>query len=139
MKKIFVAIFLISMISLYSCSKNESVVSTSSDTLSYAFNNFNDSITVLYAVSGSTTSQPKQYTVNLDTTHLNVRFNMTYITSGSMTLNLYYITSIDTIKRQPITLNMAVDSTRNNITGPVNRMEIVPTNFKGRGSIKIYK
>jgi hypothetical protein len=34
---------------------------------------------------------------------------------------------------------MAKDSTRNNIGGPVNRMEIVPTNFKGRGTINIYK
>jgi hypothetical protein len=136
MKKIFITVFLISMISLYSCSKNETVVSTSSDTLSYVFNNFNDSIITLnYAVSGSTTSQPKQFTVNLNKNPLNVRFNMSYITSGSMTLNLYY----DTIKRQPFTLNMAKDSTRNNITGPVNSMEIIPTNFKGRGTITVFK
>jgi hypothetical protein len=140
MKNISIAVLLVLMISLFSCSKNDTVVSTSSDILSYAFNNFNDSIiTVDYAVSGSSTSQPVQYDVNLMKNPLNARFNMTYITSGTMTLNLYYITSTDTIKRQPFTLNMTKDSIRNNITGPVNRMEIVPANFKGRGTIKIYK
>ena len=140
MKKLYIAVFLISIISLYSCSKNDSVVSTSSDTLSYTFNNLNDSvITIDFAVGGSTTSQPVQYNVNLNKNPLIERFNMTYITGGNMTLNRYYINGTDTIKRQPFTLSFAVDSTRNNLIGPINRVEIVPVNFKGRGTIRISK
>jgi len=138
---ILITVLLIVMISVYSCSKEDTIITpTTNDTLSYIFDNLNDSlITISYAVAGSTTSQSKMYTLNLNKSPLNERFNMTHITNGSMTINLYYITSTDTLKRQPFTLSAVRDSIRNNITGPVNRVEIVPTNFKGRGTLYIFK
>ena len=49
------------MISVYSCSKEDTIITpTTNDTLSYIFDNLNDSIiTISYAVAGSTTSTLK--------------------------------------------------------------------------------
>jgi hypothetical protein len=138
---IIVMVVIIIMISVYSCSNDETVVTPpSNDTLSYTYSNLNDSIiTVNYAVGGSTSSQPRSYSINLNKISLHERFNMTYITNGSMTLNLYYESATDTILRFPsVTLSSVRDSTRN-LVGPVTRLEIVPSNFKGRGSLYIYK
>ncbi len=133
---ILIAVIFIT-IGLYSCSEEETIVNPpSNDTLSYSFNNLNDSIiTIDYAVGGSTSSQPHLYTINLNKNPLKIRFNMTYITSGNMTVQLSY----DSLKRQAFTMSIVKDSLRHGITGPANRVELTPTNFKGRGTVYISK
>jgi len=114
-----------------------------SDTLSYSFNNFNDSIlTINYAVGGTATSQMVSWSypsVNLMKNPLKIRFNMTYITSGNMTIQLLYATATDTLRRQAFIMSTVKDSIRVNITGPANKLNLTPTNFMGRGTITVSK
>jgi len=125
-------------VALYSCSKEETIVTPpTNDTLSYSFSSLNDSIvTINYAIGGSTSSQPVSWTVNLIKNALNIRLNMTHLTSGNMTAQLVYN---DTIFRQPFKLSVIKDSIRNNITGPANKITLIPNNLKGRGTIIISK
>ncbi len=122
----------------YSCSSDdETIVSNTSDTLSYGFSNLNDSvITVNYAVGGKTSSQPVIWTINLNKAILKLRHNMTYFNGGTMTVNLY---RNDTIKVFSFSLGAAVDTLRPSIPGPANRIELVPVNFKGRGTVTVAK
>lgn len=137
MKISLVIVILMVMVGLYSCSNDETIVTPpTNDTLSYSFSNLNDTIiTINYAIGGSTSSQTVQYTLNLNKPSLNMRFNMTNITSGNMKVQMAY----DTTKRQAFTLSSVVDSMRYNLTGPANSVVITPTNFKGRGTIIISK
>lgn len=141
MKKSILILFAFLLLGLYSCSKEETIVNPpTNDTLSFSFNNLNDSIiTINYAIGGSTSSQPVSWqapAVNLLKNPLWMRFNMTYITSGDMTAQLVYN---DTIFRQPFKLSIVKDSLRNNITGPANKVILTPNNFKGRGTVIISK
>lgn len=141
MKIIFPSMLLIFFaLGLFSCSSDETVAPTpTNDTLSYSFNNLNDSvITIDYAIGGSTSSQPKIWTVNLNKSILRVRHNMTYKSSdaaSSMTVNLYN----DTIKRFSFPLSIVIDSLRPSVPGPSTKIELVPSNFKGRGTITVAK
>jgi hypothetical protein len=140
MKTSLLIVILMVVIGLYSCSKEETVITPpSSDTLSYSLNNQNDSIiTINYAIGGSTTSQPVSWAANLMQNPLNIRFHSLIFTSGtgsSLTVQLGY----DTLRRQAFTLSKVWDSTRNNITGPANKIHLIPVNFKGRGTITVYK
>lgn len=120
-----------------SCSSDETVTVSTSDTLSYGFNNLNDSvITINYAIAGKTSSQPVIWTVNLNKSILKMRHNMTYFNGGTMTVNLY---KNDTVKVFSFPLGAAADTLRPSIPGPANRVELVPTNFKGRGTVTIAK
>lgn len=140
MKISLLLVILMAMIGLYSCSKEDSVVSTTNDTLSYSFSNLNDSIiTINYAIGGSTSSQPKSWTVNLMKNPLNIRFNSMHLTNGTMMAQLLYETASDTLRRQAFTMSTVKDSLRLNLTGPANRLNLTPTNFKGRGTITVYK
>ncbi len=113
------------------------------DTLYYTYNNFNDSIlTISYAVGGTTSSQMVSWSypsVNLMKNPLNIRINMMHLSSGSMMIQLLYENSTDTLRRQAFTISTAKDSTRTNITGPANRINLTPTNFMGRGTITVFK
>lgn len=123
-------------VSLYSCSSDETVVVNTSDTLSYSFSTLNDSVvTITYAIGGKTSSQPVSWTVNLNKSILKLRHNMTYYTAGSMTINLYS----DTTRKFTFPMNTAVDSLRPSVPGPSTKIELVPTNFKGRGTITVAK
>lgn len=129
------AVFISVMLS--SCSSDETVTVSTADTLSYGFNNLNDSvITINYAVGGKTSSQPVIWTVNLNKSILQMRHNMTYFNGGTMTVNLY---RNDTVKVFSFPLGAAADTLRPSIPGPANRVELVPTNFKGRGTVTIAK
>lgn len=122
-------------LSLYSCSSEETVAPVSNDTLSYSFNNLNDSVvTITYAIGGSTSSQPVSWTVNLNKSILQLRHNMTYYNGGTMTINSYN----DTTKRFFYTLNSVKDTLMSK-PGPSTRIELVPSNFKGRGTITVAK
>ena len=140
MKTSLLIVILMVVIGLYSCSKDDTVVTPpTGDTLSYSFSNLNDSIVPSdYAIAGSTSSQPVTWAVNFPQPSLHIRFHSLIVTSGagsSMMVQLYY----DTLKRQPFTLTTVWDSTRNNITGPANKVMLTPTNFKGRGTVYVYK
>ena len=144
MKTSLLIVILMVMIGLYSCSKDDTVITPpTNDTLSYSFSNYNDSIiTINYAIGGSTTSQPVSWaapSVNLQKNPLNIRFNSVYLTNGTMMVQLSYENAIDTFKRQAFTMSTVKDSTRGNITGPANRLNLTPVNFKGRGTITVYK
>ncbi len=123
-------------ISLYSCSSDETVTTNTSDTLSYSFSNLNDSvITITYAIGGATSSQPVSWTVNLNKSILKIRHNMTYYNGGTMTFNSYS----DTTRRFSFPMSTAVDSLRPSFPGPSTKIELVPANFKGRGTITVAK
>lgn len=134
---LFLAVFF--ALSLYSCSSDETVISNTSDTLSYSFSNLNDSvITITYAIGGVTSSQPVSWTVNLNKSILKVRHNMTYKSSdaaSNMTVNSYS----DTTRRFSFPMNTVNDSLRPSVPGPSTKIELVPTNFKGRGTITVAK
>jgi len=140
MKTSLLFVIFMVVIGLYSCSKESTIITPpTNDTLSYSFNNQNDSvITINYAVGGSTTSQPVSWSVNLMQNPLNIRFHSLIFSSGtgsSLTVQLGY----DTLRRQAFTLSTVWDSTRHNITGPANKIHLIPINFKGRGTIIVYK
>lgn len=144
MKTSLLIVILMVMIGLYSCSKEESIITPpTNDTLSYSFSNFNDSIiTISYAIGGSTSSQMVSWaapSVNLLKNPLSIRFNSMHLTNGTMMVQLQYETLIDTLNRQAFTMSTVKDSLRVNITGPANRLNLTPTNFKGRGIITVYK
>ena len=123
-------------LSLYSCSSDETVITNTSDTLSYNFATLNDSVvTITYAIGGNTSSQPVSWTVNLNKSILKLRHNMTYYTTGTMTINLYS----DTTRRFTFPMSTAVDSLRPSVPGLTTKIELAPTNFKGRGTITIAK
>ncbi|MFA5011337.1 MAG: hypothetical protein WC644_05225 [Ignavibacteria bacterium] len=126
-------------LSLYSCSSDETVISNTSDTLSYSFSNLNDSvITITYAIGGVTSSQPVSWTVNLNKSILKLRHNMTYKNSdasSTMTVNSYS----DTTRRFSFPMSTVNDSLRPSFPGPSTKIELVPTNFKGRGTITVAK
>ncbi len=144
MRTSLLVLVILVMFGLYSCSKEETIITPpTNDTLSYSFNNFNDSIiTVNYAIGGTTSSQMVSWaapSVNLMKNPLNIRFNSFHVTNGTMQVQLLYETSADTLKRQAFVMSSVKDSIRNNITGPANRLNLTPVNFKGRGTITIYK
>lgn len=144
MKISLLIVTLMVMIGLSSCSKDETIITPpTNDTLSYSFSNLNDSIiTINYAVGGSTSSQMVSWaapSVNLMKNPLNIRFNSMHLTNGSLMVQLQYETLSDTIKRQAFTMSIVRDSLRVNLTGPANRLNLTPTNFKGRGTITVYK
>lgn len=144
MRTSLLIVVILAMAVLYSCSKEETIITPpTNDTLSYSFNNFNDSIiTINYAIGGSTTSQPVSWaspSVNLMKNPLNIRFNSFHLTAGTMKIQLAYETLTDTLYRQAFTMSTVKDSLRVNITGPANRLNLTPVNFKGRGTITVYK
>lgn len=120
---------------LFSCSSDETVAPVSNDTLSYSFNNLNDSVvTIEYAIGGKTSSQPVSWTVNLNKSILQLRHNMTYFNGGTMTINSYS----DTTRKFFYTMNSVKDTLMSKL-GPSTRIELVPSNFKGRGTITVAK
>lgn len=120
---------------LFSCSSDETVATVSNDTLSYILKDLNDSVvTIEYAIGGKTSSQPVSWTVNLNKSILQLRHNMTYYNGGTMTINSYN----DTIRRFFYTMNSVKDTLMSK-PGPSTRIELAPTNFKGRGTITIAK
>jgi len=135
----FLFVLAVLMLGVYSCNKDEVTNSNTSDTLSYAFNSLNDSIvTINFNVAGASTSQPRTWTINLNKIALVERFTMTSISSGSLTLKLSQVTITDTTRRPSFTMTSVKDSTRLE-TGPNNRLELVPSNFVGKGSVIISK
>ncbi len=135
----FLFILAVLLLGVYSCGKDEVTNSSTSDTLSFSFNSFNDSIVTLdFNVAGASTSQPRTWTINLNKILLVERFNMTSISSGSLTLKLSQATSVDTTRRPSFTMTTVKDSTRFE-TGPNNRLELVPLNFVGKGTVIIRK
>jgi|WetSurMetagenome_2_1015567.scaffolds.fasta_scaffold170721_1 hypothetical protein len=129
--KVFYVIFsLFLIISVYSCSDNSTSNVETKDNYSAA--TVNDTTTITFEIVGIKINDTRSKEVNYSSFGHSTRMKLDAVTSGSVTINVYQ----DTILRSSMMLN-SVKDTIANFAGRPTRIDFVPSNFTGKGTIVV--
>ncbi|MDD5362861.1 MAG: hypothetical protein PHN88_12055 [Ignavibacteria bacterium] len=130
MKILYIIFSLALVISIYSCSDNSSSNTETKD--SYSAITFNDTTTISFEIVGLKINDTRSKSVNYASSSHITRMNFSSVSSGSVTVNVYQ----DTILRSTMTLNSVKDTVAT-FYGRPTKIDFVPTNFTGKGTIEV--
>ena len=138
MKLFYIFSIILFTVVLISCGKDSSIINEPTTVTKFIYSSSNDTMTVNFEVTGTTTSQPRTY-VNpgFDSVNFYLKMDMQTVSNGNIKFNIY---KNDTILVKSLTYSLPgikIDSSYS--TPPINSIQIIPTNFSGKGIFKITK
>jgi len=129
---IFVAILFFGGM-LVSCADD---MTPSNGIVNFEFTSYDDSITVLdFEVLGTKATEKRQIYVSFTDSNYTAQINMCYYENGSLTLNIYQ----DQIKISSLTVAKDIDTTVMNLVGSPTKIEVIPADFTGKGTLNVRK
>lgn len=118
---------------LVSCADD---MTPSNGIINFEFTSYDDSITVLdFEVLGTKATEKRQVYVSFTDSIFNAQIDMGYYENGSLTLNVYQ----DQIKISSLTVAKSVDTTLMNLIGSPTKIEVIPADFTGKGTLNVRK
>jgi hypothetical protein len=102
--------------------------------INFEFTSFDDSITVLdFEVLGTKATEKRQIYVNFSDSNYTAQINVGYYENGSLTLNVYQ----DQAKISSLTVANDTDTTVSGLTGSPTKIEVIPVDFTGKGTLNV--
>gem|GEM_PF-3428084 len=104
--------------------------------VNFEFSSYDDSITILdFEVLGKKATEKRQLYVNYTDIIYSSQIKVDYYENGSLTLNVYQ----DKDKISSLTVLKETDTTLMNLSGRPTKIEVVPVEFTGKGTLNIRK